>query len=95
MKAHLRRRYYTGPTIRIEDTKQILLLTTREKQALDLLSRGYSNAGIARELTITRKSVENLIMTLYQHMDMTPCPKHLHIRVRLALIAQGIDPDAT
>ena len=76
------------------DPEQLIILSPREAQALQMVSCGYSNRGIAREMTITRKSAENLVLSLYQLLGLSPSDKHVHIRVRLALIARGIDPDA-
>jgi DNA-binding NarL/FixJ family response regulator len=90
----MRRRYYMGPTIQIGGTKQVVLLTQREHEAVNLLSHGYSNQGIADQMVITKKSVENMLLTLYQHIGLSPRDPKLHSRVRLALMCRGIDPDA-
>lgn len=40
-------------------------LTFRERQVLELLAQGWSNAGIAQQLVIGRKSVENYTNRIY------------------------------
>jgi DNA-binding NarL/FixJ family response regulator len=40
-------------------------LTTRERQILDLLARGYDNPRIARDLTLSDKTVRNHVSNLF------------------------------
>ena len=45
-------------------------LAPRQRDILGLIAQGLSNASIARQLTLSEKSVENQINLLYQHMNI-------------------------
>ena len=45
-------------------------LTAREREVLNLLSRGMSNAGIAEELVITNKTVKNHLSRIYEKIGV-------------------------
>lgn len=60
-------------------------LTPRQMEVLALIAQGYNNEGIARELGIAKKSVENTINQLYDRLDLVQPGKHLHQRVAAVL----------
>ena len=60
-------------------------LSPRQLETLALIAEGYNNAGIARELVITTKSVENYVNTLYQQLAITR-NEPIHPRVRATRI---------
>lgn len=47
-------------------------LTPRERDVLELMAHGRSNAGIARELWVTEGSVEKYIKSILQKLDIPP-----------------------
>lgn len=60
-------------------------LTTRQREVLELMAKGYSNASIADELSITKKAVENYINVLFQELEITK-DEPVHPRVMSVLI---------
>lgn len=60
-------------------------LTSREREILALMAEGRSNAGIARELEISERTVEAASATVFQKLDLEPSPD-LNRRV-LAVLA--------
>jgi DNA-binding NarL/FixJ family response regulator len=49
-------------------------LTPRELQVLDLVAQGMSNAGVARELTLTERAVEKHINALFPKLGLAATP---------------------
>ena len=49
-------------------------LTTREREILALMAEGRSNAGIARELGISERTVEAASAVVFQKLDLEPSP---------------------
>lgn len=49
-------------------------LTSREREILGLMAEGRSNAGIARELGISERTVEAASATVFQKLDLEPSP---------------------
>jgi DNA-binding NarL/FixJ family response regulator len=47
-------------------------LTERQRQVLALMARGYSNGGIAQELVLTEKTVENHVGRIYEALGIAP-----------------------
>jgi DNA-binding NarL/FixJ family response regulator len=47
------------------------LLTTREREILDMVARGYENRRIARELVLADKTVRNHITNLFAKLQVT------------------------
>ncbi|MGH7870285.1 MAG: response regulator, partial [Candidatus Dormibacteraceae bacterium] len=45
-------------------------LTTRERQILDLLARGYDNRRLARELTLSDKTIRNHVSNLFAKLHV-------------------------
>ena len=60
-------------------------LTQRERDVLELMAEGRSNAGIGRKLFLSPKTVEAHVHTIFQKLDLTPAPDD-HRRV-LAVLA--------
>lgn len=65
-------------------------LTDREREVLELMAQGRTNAAIARALVITPKSVEKHISSILDKLDLPPSEDD-HRRV-LAVIAWLEDP---
>ncbi len=59
-------------------------LTQRQYEVLRLLASGLSNSGIAAEMEITEKSVQNHVNATYAGLDINPDPAQ-NPRVRAAL----------
>jgi DNA-binding NarL/FixJ family response regulator len=49
-------------------------LTSREREILGLMAEGRSNAGIARELGISERTVEAVSAVVFQKLDLEPSP---------------------
>ena len=45
-------------------------LSERQRQVLALMAKGYSNAGIAQELVLTEKTVENYVGGIFQALGI-------------------------
>ncbi len=60
-------------------------LNPRHQEVLELLAQGYSNAAIAQQLKLSRKSVETYINAIYQELHLSHEPD-LHARVKATLI---------
>lgn len=60
-------------------------LTPRQTEILHLMVQGYSNSEIARQLSLSRKTVENQINVLYQAAGIDHRDGKLHPRVKLVL----------
>ncbi|HVA21793.1 MAG TPA: response regulator transcription factor [Candidatus Micrarchaeia archaeon] len=64
-------------------------LTPRQLQVLDLIAQGYTNSGIAEQLGLAEKSVENQINLLYQALAIDRADGSLHVRVQAVLTYLG------
>lgn len=60
-------------------------LTPRQMQVMSLIAQGYNNEGIAEELGITKKSVENMINQVYDRLDLVHSGRRIHRRVAAVL----------
>ena len=49
-------------------------LTSRETETLALLAEGRSNAGIARQLNVSERTVESMCAQVFQKLDLAPSP---------------------
>lgn len=73
-------------------------LTPRQREVLSLIARGFSNAGIATELNLARKTVENYINEIYGSLGTDTGGDQIQPRVRAVLMFLGREeglPDAT
>ena len=61
-------------------------LTPRQREILDLIAQGFSNAAVAERLTLAEKSVENQVNLLYQQLEISRGQSSLHPRVRAVLL---------
>jgi serine/threonine-protein kinase PknK len=59
-------------------------LTPREREVLELMARGKSNAGIARELVVTEGAVEKYVKNILSKLEIGP-DAEAHRRVRAVL----------
>lgn len=60
-------------------------LTARQLEVLQLMAQGYSNSGIAQNLVLEEKSVENYINVIYQQLQITH-EDTIHSRVKAVLL---------
>ncbi len=60
-------------------------LNPRHQEVLELLAQGYSNAAIAQQLRLSRKSVETYINAIYQELHLSHEPD-IHARVKATLL---------
>jgi DNA-binding NarL/FixJ family response regulator len=68
-----------------EKSSAIDLLTARERETLELIAQGRTNAAIARELVVTLGAVEKHISSIFSKLDL-PATNDDHRRV-LAVLA--------
>ncbi|MEA5496672.1 response regulator transcription factor [Limnoraphis robusta Tam1] len=73
---------HTSPTVTPAEFK---LLTPRELEVLQLISRGYSNREIAQTLYITERTVKNHVSSILSRLN-------LRDRTQVALLAATLDP---
>ncbi len=59
-------------------------LTDRQLQVLQLMAQGYSNSGIAAELSISEKAVENYTNAIFHELDIIK-EQPIHCRVKAVL----------
>ena len=60
-------------------------LTPRHRQVLELIAQGYNNTAIAHELSLTEKSVETYINSIYQVLQISG-EEGVHARVKATLV---------
>ncbi len=65
-------------------------LTSRQRQVLELVAHGYKNAAIADRLSVSPKTVENYINTIYDAMHVH-CNPIMEPRVVATLCYLGRD----
>lgn len=63
-------------------------LTPREREVLELMAQGLSNAAIAAALTVTERGVEKHIGNIFLKLDLPPSDLH-HRRVLAVLRLKG------
>ncbi len=71
--------------LRPKEGTPVARLTRRHQDVLELMAQGYNNASIARQLSLSEKSVETYINTIYQELQLTNEPG-THARVKATLI---------
>jgi DNA-binding NarL/FixJ family response regulator len=79
-----------GPT-RYNDP--LRLLTPREREVLELVAEGRTNAGIARRLWLTERTVETHVASIMNKLDLRESA-HEHRRVLAVLTWLGVRPGA-
>jgi len=60
-------------------------ITPREREVLELMAEGRSNAAIAERLVVTERAVEKHVTSIFSKLDLAPAPED-HRRV-LAVLA--------
>ncbi|WP_174566915.1 LuxR C-terminal-related transcriptional regulator [Nocardia crassostreae] len=63
-------------------------LTPREREVLELMAQGLSNAAIAKALTVTERAVEKHIGNIFTKLELPPSDLH-HRRVLAVLRLKG------
>ena len=67
-------------------------LTSRQGDVLRLMAQGFSNSAIAVELSLGRKSVENYINAIYQHLQISGSdPTHPRVKAVLMYMQDSWD----
>ena len=61
-------------------------LTPRQRDVVELMAQGYSNAGIADQLSLTERSVETYVSIIYQELGVSG-ERESSARVKATLIA--------
>ncbi|MBO8142700.1 MAG: response regulator transcription factor [Firmicutes bacterium] len=80
---------------RAQEDERIGSLTPRQREILDLVAKGYTNAAIAGRLLLTEKSVENQLHLIYQRLGLDRGDSSVHRRVQVVLKYVGVQPGAT
>lgn len=60
-------------------------LTPRQREVLELIAQGYSNAAIAERLSLAEKSVESYTHVIYQQLNISG-EQEIHSRVKATLL---------
>jgi DNA-binding NarL/FixJ family response regulator len=68
-------------------------LTARQERVLGLMARGYSNAAIAQELSLSEKSVVHHVSHIYDVLGL-PLTSETHRRVRAVVMHLGSESSA-
>ena len=68
----------------VRDHRQTFLRAAREREILDLLAQGRSNAAIAEQLHLAMRSVEKHVTAIFTKLDL-PQAKGDHRRVLAVL----------
>ena len=63
----------------------VMQLTPRLREVLEFIAQGYSNNTIAEQLTLTEKTVETYIGTIYHQLNLTGEPD-IHARVKATIL---------
>ncbi|GAB2720275.1 LuxR C-terminal-related transcriptional regulator [Nocardia thraciensis] len=63
-------------------------LTPREREVLELMAQGLTNAAIAQSLTVTERAVEKHIGNIFSKLELPPSDTH-HRRVLAVLRLRG------
>jgi DNA-binding NarL/FixJ family response regulator len=71
--------------MRAREGASLLRLTNRQREILELIAQGYTNAAIAERLVIQEKSLEKYITTLYQELGIDRQDSALQPRVLAVL----------
>ena len=71
--------------LRPKSDSPLAKLTPRQREVLELLAQGYSNAAIARRLALSEKSVETYVNVIYQSLHLSNEPE-IHARVRATIV---------
>ncbi len=61
-------------------------LTARQREIMELVAQGLTNAAIAQDLCLAEKTVENQINSLYQQLGVEHGRSSLHPRVQAVLL---------
>src|SRR5262245_825476 len=61
-------------------------LTDREREILELIAQGYTNAAIAERLVLSERTVENRLNQLYHELGLASERREFNPRVRAALM---------
>jgi DNA-binding NarL/FixJ family response regulator len=69
---------------RTRDDDPLAQLTPREREVLELMAEGRSNAAIAERLVITERAVEKHVTSIFGKLDLPPTPED-HRRVLAVL----------
>ena len=66
-----------------------LPLTPREREVLCLLAQGLDNAAIARELTVTTRTVQNHVSNVYGKLGVASRTEAMLLAIRAGLVEVG------
>jgi DNA-binding NarL/FixJ family response regulator len=69
---------------RTRDDDPLAELTPREREVLELMAEGRSNAAVARQLVITERAVEKHVTSIFGKLGLAPTPED-HRRVLAVL----------
>ena len=71
---------------RRSDQGPLAELTEREREILELIAQGYTNAAIAERLVLSERTVENRLNQLYHELGLVSERREFNTRVRAALM---------
>jgi DNA-binding NarL/FixJ family response regulator len=62
--------YFASPQHRADSPQAFPALTDREREVLELIARGYPNPSIARELSLSPKTVGNYVSNIFTKLHV-------------------------
>lgn len=71
-------------------TGGIEALSPREQQVLGLMAQGLSNLAVSRRLSLTRKTIDSHVRSIFAKLGLAPSPAS-HRRVLAVLVYMGDD----
>jgi DNA-binding NarL/FixJ family response regulator len=80
---------------KVESSEILDTLTPRELDTLRLLARGLDNTAIARELVITKRTVQNHISTIYGKLGLTSRTEAMLYAIRHGLASVSPEENTT
>jgi DNA-binding NarL/FixJ family response regulator len=74
------------------EVDRLAVLSTREREILGLISEGLTNAGIAKRLWLSERTIEGHVTTIMNKLGIHGADGHRRVLAVLAFLGGGTDP---